>query len=188
MAQPRIEPVTAPYEPDVEQQLAKMMSTGAPPIALFRTFVRNMPMAQAMGSWGGYELSSQLSLSMRQREIVIDRVTARCGCEYEWGVHVAFFADRVSLTSEQVRSLTHGDPDDSCWITEESTLISAVDELHDNADVSDETWTQLSRAFTTEQILDLLLLTGWYHAISFAANGARVPLEDGAPRFADVLR
>ena len=30
------------------------------------------------------------------------------------------------------------------------------------------------------------MLFGWYHAISFAANGARVAREDGAPRFADV--
>jgi len=30
------------------------------------------------------------------------------------------------------------------------------------------------------------MLCGWYHAISFAANGARVPLEDSAPRFEDV--
>jgi alkylhydroperoxidase family enzyme len=186
MSQPRIEPVTAPYARDVERQLAKMMPAGAPPIALFRTFVRNTPMAEAMGGWGGYELSRRLSLSVRQREIVIDRVTARCGCEYEWGVHVAFFADRADLTPEQVRSLTHGTPDDACWTPEEASLICAVDELHDHADVSDETWSTLSRAFTTEQILDLLLLAGWYHAISFAANGARVPLEDGVPRFADV--
>ncbi len=27
---------------------------------------------------------------------------------------------------------------------------------------------------------------GWYHAISYAANAARVELEPGAPRFADV--
>ena len=33
-------------------------------------------------------------------------------------------------------------------------------------------------------MLDLLLLCGWYHAISFAANGARVPREPGAPTFA----
>jgi hypothetical protein len=26
---------------------------------------------------------------MREREIVIDRVTASCGAEYEWGVHVS---------------------------------------------------------------------------------------------------
>ena len=91
------------------------MPPGVPPIALFRTFARNLPMAKAMRSWGAYELSGQLSLSMRQREIVIDRVTARCGCEYEWGVHIAFFAERVGLTHEQVSSLTHGSSTDPCW-------------------------------------------------------------------------
>ncbi|MEO7571966.1 MAG: carboxymuconolactone decarboxylase family protein [Acidimicrobiales bacterium] len=183
----RIEPLVAPYDPDVDAQLAKMMPAGAPPIALFRTFAHNMPMAQAMGGWGSYELSKRLSLSMRQRELVIDRVTARCGCEYEWGVHVAFFADRVDLSPDQVKSLTHGAPENACWTSEEAILLRAVDELHDNADLSDETWTSLSRTLSTEQILDLLLLAGWYHAISFAANGARVPLEDGVPRFADFL-
>jgi hypothetical protein len=29
------------------------------------------------------------SAAMREREIVIDRVTASCGAEYEWGVHVS---------------------------------------------------------------------------------------------------
>lgn len=37
------------------------------------------------------------------------------------------------------------------------------------------------------QLLDLFLLAGWYHAISFAANAAGVEPEDGAPRLADVL-
>ena len=40
-------------------------------------------------------------LTLRQREIVIDRVTARCGSEYEWGVHVAFFAKRAGLDAAQ---------------------------------------------------------------------------------------
>jgi hypothetical protein len=31
-----------------------------------------------------------------------------------------------------------------------------------------------------------MLLAGWHHAISFAANAARAPLEDGVPRFADA--
>ena len=45
---------------------------------------------------------------------------------------------------------------------------------------------RLARLFREEQLLDLLMLAGWYHAISFTANGARVACEDGAPRFADV--
>jgi hypothetical protein len=35
-------------------------------------------------------------------------------------------------------------------------------------------------------MLDLVMLCGWYHAVSFAANGTRVRVEKGAPRFADV--
>jgi alkylhydroperoxidase family enzyme len=153
---------------------------------LFRTFARNLPMTDAMSGWGAYELSKRCSLSMRHRELVIDRVTARCGCEYEWGVHLAFFADRIGLTDEQRRSITHGSPTDACWPTDEAALLRAVDELHDTADIDDVTWAALETAFTHEQLLDVLLLAGWYHAISYAANATRVALEDGAPRFSDV--
>jgi hypothetical protein len=67
----RIEPVQPPYQAEVGERLAAMMPPGVPPILLFRTFVRNMPMTTAMGGWGGYELSKRLSLSMRDREIII---------------------------------------------------------------------------------------------------------------------
>jgi hypothetical protein len=46
--------------------------------------------------------------------------------------------------------------------------------------LSDEAWDALR--LSDEQRLDLLLLTGWYHAISFVARAARVPLDAGAPR------
>lgn len=183
----RIEPLRPPFEPEVGDALAAMMPAGVPPIALFRTFAVNLPMTWAMQEWGGYELSKRLSLSMRQRELVIDRVTARCGCEYEWGVHIAFFAARVGLTPAQITSLTHGDMADACWTDPaERALLAVVDALHDSADVDDATWAEAAEHLDQAQLLDVCLLAGWYHAISFAANAARVPLEDGAPRFADV--
>lgn len=185
MTNPRIAPLRPPYEVVVARQLESMMPPGVPPIGLFRTFARNLPMTTAMADWGGYELSKRLSLSMRERELVIDRVTARCRCEYEWGVHLAFFGDRVGLTNDQKRSITHGSPDDPCWSSDEAALIRAVDELHDHAAITDTTWSPLASMFTVEQLLDLLMLAGWYHAISYVANSARTPLEDGAPRFAD---
>lgn len=184
---PRIEPLAAPYEAAEAAQLAAMMPAGHPPIALFRTFVKNLPMTQAMHAWGGYELSKELSISLREREIVIDRTCARTGCEYEWGVHIAVFAARARLDSEQVRSLTHGSADDACWPDErERLLIRMVDELHAANDLSDALWHQLAAQFTDPQLLDLLLLCGWYHAISFLARAARTPLEHDAPTFASV--
>lgn len=184
----RIAPLEPPYTEESGALLAAMMPAGAPPIALFRLFARNMPMATAMHGWGGYELSRNLSLSMRQRELVIDRTCARCGCEYEWGVHLAIFAARVDLTLEQQVSLTHGGPEDPCWTSEsERLLLSAVDALHDHGDIDDTLWTRLAGEFDDRQLMDLLLLCGWYHAISFTARVTRLPSEPGTPRFADLL-
>ena len=185
----RIGPVQPPYEDQVGDRLEAMMPPGIPPILLFRTLVKNLPMAEAMGRWGSYELSKRLSLSIRDREIVIDRTCARCRCEYEWGVHVAFFADRVGLTAEQVASLTHGASTDPCWSgRRDRVLIDVADSLHDGSCIDDELWEGLREELNEVEVLDLLMLCGWYHAISFAANGVELDLEDGAPRFEDVLK
>jgi hypothetical protein len=63
----RLPPLEPPYEPDVEDRLSAMMPPGVPPILLFRTFARNMPMTAAMDGWGRYELSKRLSLTLRDR-------------------------------------------------------------------------------------------------------------------------
>lgn len=182
----RIRPFEPPFPTDVAEQLAAMMPPGEPPIALFRTFAHNLPMTRAMHGWGSYELSRHLTVSMRLREIVIDRTCARCGCEYEWGVHVERYARRVALTDEQVRSLTHGDASDCCWEEPREVLaIRVVDTLHDHGDVDDALWSSLTAAFTDAELLDIVMLTGWYHAISFVARSTRIPLERAAPRFVE---
>ncbi|HMG39756.1 MAG TPA: carboxymuconolactone decarboxylase family protein [Acidimicrobiales bacterium] len=182
----RIDPVTAPFDDTAGPLLATMMPSDAEPIALFRTLVRNPTMSAAMGHWGRYELGRDLSLSRREREIVILRTCARCACEYEWGVHVAVYAERVGLDRDQVASLTHGSPADACWTDPaEAALVAAADQLHDTSHLDDDAWSALAATRSTEQRLDLLFLAGWYHAISYAANGAQVDHETWAPRFAD---
>jgi len=184
---PRIGALEPPHDPTVAAQLQKMMPPNVPPIALFRTVVRNLPMTEAMTLWGSYELGRSLSLSLRDREIVIDRTCVRCGCEYEWGVHVAFFAARARLDRDQIRSLTHGGAQDPCWTAErDRLLIRAVDTLCDDRDIDNTLWDALSEEFDECEILDLTMLCGWYHAISFTARVARVPLEAGSPTFASV--
>jgi hypothetical protein len=101
-------------------------------------------------------------------------------------VHIAFFAEAAGFDADQVRSLTSGRPDDPCWASErDRLLIEATDALHDDADLSDDLWQRLGGELDEAQVLDLTMLAGWYHAISFTARTARVPLEAGAPRFAD---
>ncbi len=60
--------------------------------------------------------------------------------------------------------------------------IRLVDELHDSANISDELWTALHGVFSVDQIFELIALVGFYHTVSFFANGLKIPLEPyGAP-------
>ena len=58
----RIQPLDPPYYHDTGEQLGKMMPRGVDPILLFRTFAKNLPMTEAMGTWGAYELSRNLTV------------------------------------------------------------------------------------------------------------------------------
>ncbi|GGU73382.1 hypothetical protein GCM10010211_44100 [Streptomyces albospinus] len=186
MTTARIAPVAPPHPADVAAVLGRMMPNGEEPLALFRTYAHHLPLAEALHTWGSYELGRRLSLGLRDREIVIDRTCARCGCEYEWSVHIARFASRAGLTAEQIASLTHGTSADPCWTADrDRLLIDAADALHTRHDIDDALWSRLTAEFGTEQLLDLLMLCGWYHAISFTARATRLPLEPGTPRFGD---
>ncbi len=180
----RIAALESPFEPEVAELLAAMMPAGAPPIGLFRTMVTNRAMTEAMHAFGSYELSRRLSVSLREREIVILRTCARCGAEYEWGVHVEVFGGRAGFSVEQIASLTGGGPPDPCWEPREQVLIRLVDALVLSRDLPDELWAALAPEFSDAQLLDLIALCGWYQAISLLCRALRVDLEPTAPRFA----
>lgn len=175
---PRVEPITPPYAPDVQAVFDKIMPPGVPPLSLFTTLAR---VPRIFDKFRAGSLLDRGPLSLRHREIVIDRTCARCGCEYEWGVHVAFFAERVALTPEQVRA-TWSNSSDAVWSDEESRLVRVVDELHDTAEISDQLWNELATAFSVEQIFEVMALVGFYHTVSFFAKGLRLREEPSAAR------
>jgi alkylhydroperoxidase family enzyme len=122
-------------------------------------------------------------LRLRQREIVIDRTTARLGCEYEWGVHIAFFAKRAGFTDDHVAATVIGPRDAACWTLDEQALVALVDDLIDRRAIADATWAALSTHFDEKQILEAIALVGFYHTISFLCRGLDLPMESYAPRF-----
>jgi alkylhydroperoxidase family enzyme len=174
----RIAPLAAPYPAEIQAAFDAIMPPGAPPLVLFTTLARN-PRVYARFRAGS--LLDKGTLSLREREIVIDRTCARCKSEYEWGVHVAFFAAAAGLTPQEVAATT--EPGAQDWSPREALLIRTVDALHDACDVDDALWPALKTEFTDEQLLELIVLTGFYHTVSFVTNALRLPLEDGAARF-----
>jgi len=172
MSAPRVAPLEPPYPEPVRAAPDRIMPAGVPPLALFRTLARNERVFLRLMAGG---LLDRGSITLREREIVIDRTCARCGSEYEWGVHVALFAERVGLTAEQVAAIATGD--ESAFPERERLLLRLVDALHDEARASDELWAALRAHWSEEQLIELVALTGFYHLISFATNALRIPLE-----------
>jgi alkylhydroperoxidase family enzyme len=177
----RIAPAPAPYTPDIQAWLDRTMPPGQPPLVLFTTLARDPRLFTKFFSAG---LLDRGHLSLRQREIVIDRVTALCGSEYEWGVHVAAFAAHVKLDAAQIRSLAIGSAEDACWSDAERRLIRFCDALHAHCAIADELWEALREDVgSDEAMIELLMLAGFYRTVSYLTNALRLPLEEGAARF-----
>src|SRR5690242_3222433 len=144
----RIAPASPPIDQDMRETIEAIMR-GAPPLALFTTMARDRRLFFKFFSSG---LLDRGHLTIRQREIVIDRVTASCGAEYEWGVHVAVFAAKAGLTEEQITSLTVGRPDDDCWDDADRLLIRFCDSLHADCTVDDALWAELAEQYSEEAL------------------------------------
>jgi alkylhydroperoxidase family enzyme len=177
---PRIAPAEAPYASAIAEALERIMPPGMEPLMLFRTMAKS-PRVFAKMFAGGFLDKGPLSL--RQREVVIDRTTARLGCEYEWGVHVALFAERAGFDAARVAATVDGAADDAGWAEDEKALLALVDDLVDRHTLSDTTWSQLTIHLNEAQILEAITVTGYYHTISFLCNGLALPLEDYGARF-----
>src|SRR4051812_15869802 len=116
----RIPPLSPPYSDAVGAALTRIMPEGAAPLLLFRSLAVNERVFLRMMEGS---LLDRGSLTLREREIVIDRTCFRCGSEYEWGVHVAFFGARVGLTADEVRDLCAEDPDKTVFSARERLLL-----------------------------------------------------------------
>jgi alkylhydroperoxidase family enzyme len=178
----RIAPAEPPYPPAIAEALQRIMPPGLEPLVLFRTMAKSPRVFTKMFAGG---LLDKGPLSLRQREIVIDRTTARLGCEYEWGVHVALFAGKVGFGDSEIAATVSGSPDAACWAAEEQALLALVDDFVDRRTLSDATWSTLTEHFDETQILEAIALVGYYHTISFLCRGLSLPLEAWSARFPD---
>lgn len=175
----RIAPLEPPYAADVQAHFDRIMR-GKPPLVLFRV------MAGHARAWDKFRSGSLLDrgpLSLRQREIVIDRTCALNACEYEWGVHVTAFGAAAELSEEQVHATVRGSADDACWSPAEQALLAAVDALHARATLDDAEFAALSAHYDEDRILEIIMLCGFYRTVSYLANALALPLEATAARF-----
>jgi 4-carboxymuconolactone decarboxylase len=178
----RLDPLEEPYDRELARTLQRMMPPGMEPLKLFRTVAHNRAILNKLRSTGAYLLNFG-TLDPADRELVIHRTCARCGCEYEWGVHGWVFGRAVGLSEEQIAATAGGPAPTPPWSPRQQALIETVDQLHDTSALSDGLFSTLRSLFTNAQLVELLALVGQYHGVSFLANGLRVEREPDAARF-----
>jgi 4-carboxymuconolactone decarboxylase len=176
----RLAPLQPPFAEPVADALRRLM--GAPDresLALFRTLAHHDALLQRFRQVGS-TLLSYGRLDPADRETVIHRTTARCGAEYEWGVHAALFAPAVGGDAAWLRATWHGDARDPAFSPRQALLVTMCDELHDRATLSDPTWSALRAAYADDELVELVCLAGFYHLVSFACGAFGVEGEPWA--------
>jgi alkylhydroperoxidase family enzyme len=178
-----LSPLTDPIPPGAAEILKRYPQRGGYLLTLFRTFANSV---RFLEKGVPNLLDDKSPLSLRQREIVILRVTARRDCEYEWGVHVAAFARQAGFSAEQVEATCRLGPGAPCWAPEEGLLIQAVDDLCDTGRIAGPVLEGFQMTWTVEQQLEILALCGAYHTVSFVANTAQLAPEPFGSRFPEA--
>lgn len=176
----RIKPADPPYSPQIQHRLDKIMPPGVPPLVLFRVLARDERLFER---FAGGSLLDRGQLSLREREIVILRVCALHGSEYEWGVHVSGFSAKAGLTPEQIAATVHAAPSAKCWSPRESLLLQVCDALAEASRLDEPLWQALSTELHDEAIVELLLLISFYRMVSTLTGVLQLPLESWAARF-----
>jgi len=176
----RISPATAPFAAEIQAAFDSIMPPGQPPLALFATLARD---PRLFSKFFASSLLDRGHLTLRQRELVINRTTALCKSEYEWGIHIAIFAAKAKFDEAQIASFVHGSAADACWSDDDRVLLRLCDALHQQCNIDDNLWAQLCNLFSEEAMLELLMLAGFYRTVSYLTNALRLPLEPNSARF-----
>ncbi len=177
---PRIPPLPAAEQDDQHRELlAGATAPGSPASNIFATLVRHPGLFRKWMPFGGKMLSGKLPA--RDRELLILRVGWRCQSEYEWGQHV-IIGRAAGITDDEIERIKRG-PTAEGWDPFDATLLRAADELHDDACIGDDTWAALAARYDERQLIEVPMVVGQYHLVSFTLNSLGVQREPGVTGF-----
>ena len=177
----RIEPITEAERTGPIRELLDTTVVGGRDANIFTTLVRAQGLFRKWLPFGGKLLNGKLAA--RDRELLILRTGWLCQAPYEWGQHVRL-ARVAGLSDEEIQRVVEG-ADGPGWNGHESTLLRAADELHSDACISDDTWVALASTYTVEQLIEVPMLVGQYHLVSFTLNSLGIQREPGVAGLPD---
>jgi 4-carboxymuconolactone decarboxylase len=167
----RLSPLPADQWDEATQQALSAMR-GADTNNALSTFAHHPALAKAFLRFNVHLLMSS-TLPTRIRELAILRVAHRRGCAYEWSHHVEMAKDE-GITDDQIAAVRRGEAADAF----DRVVLTAVDELEDKSQLSDQTWAALGERLNDQQRMDFIFTVGCYALLAMAFNTFGVELEN----------
>ena len=175
---PRLRPLRPDELTELDDEIQALVPAGS--LNIFTTLARHPKLLKRWLVFGNHVLA-KTTLPERERELAILRVGWRCGAEYEFGQHT-IIGQRAGITDDEIVALTR-ELADGGWSDGDRTLLVAVDELHDDQCITDQTWAALAQRWSEQQLLDLVFTVGQYTLVSMALNSLGVERDAGVPGF-----
>ena len=179
---PRIQPISLDdvKDPELAQTLAGALTLDGRPLNIFGVLGRHPKLLKRFNLMGGFLLNKGL-LPDRERELVILRIGWNANAVYEFGQHTVIGL-RCGLTRDEIAALTQA-PGTHDWSADDRALIALADDLAADDCVTDATWAALATRWNDAELVELLVVAGFYRLVSGLLNSAGVQLDAGIPGF-----
>ncbi len=112
------------------------------------------------------------TLPRRDTELVILRVAYLRQCAYEFEHHVRL-GRRAGVSAADLTRIQQ-DPAAAGWTARERALLGAVDMLHAEQDLDDDTWSALREHLDEACAVEFLMLAGHYEMLATFLNTLRI--------------
>lgn len=124
----------------------------------------------------------ELALDNRLREIAILATARTTNANYEWAHHVTI-GGRAGITPEDIAAIKRGD---FAALAEPDRIVATfAAEVTSDVRASDETFAAAHKLLGNRQVVELLLVVGYYNMVARFLETLDVDLE---PKYVDRLR
>jgi 4-carboxymuconolactone decarboxylase len=168
---PYIDPGASPDADDLYAEIERM---GRPVLNLYKELANQPPALAAFLEMSRYVRSAS-SLDPGLRELAILATAHALGQDYEVAHHTDAAA-RAGVSAAKLSAVAPGGSLDPLTPAERSAVEFAREVAHSRA-CTDATFARLKALFSTEQIVDLVVTTGWYHLCAVIIGSLRIELE-----------
>ena len=148
---------------------------------IYRTLAHHVDLYNRWSPLGQILLNGS-TISPRHREMAMLRMGWLCQSPYEWSQHARIAKASAGMTDAELRAIAAA-PDAPTWSKTDRAVLKMADELRYDAMISDVTWATLRKAYSDQQVMELLFTAAQYQLVSMALNTLGIQIEPQAVDF-----